>query len=481
MPVQRSCDHIVFDLGDLFPRSPDGGEMCPIPPHTLQRMFRSLPYFDHEKDEIDEDDCYALLASQYRVPVAHVASAMRGVQARRTLNEPLLALVRQIRSSTDVRAHGIFNISAPDWTRIRDTTADDILPHFDNILTSSDTRERMPSLVFYRHFLDVTGIDPRRTAFVSSRLEAVVSAMSLGMEGIMYASIEELARKLRSVVRDPVADGVKYLSENAGKIWSTTSTGVELHENFAQLLMLEVTGDPTLVDVPKPERLMKFFRGEGVLTTADFPPDVDTTSIACTVLRHSYPRAVKNDVMDEMLTLRNEDGIVLTYFDTSRPRIDPVVCVNALTFFHANGRGPELRQTLAWVLSVLEHRAYAHGTLYYHGADPFLYFLARLLGVCRAAARALRAELLPLFRARVAERFGEPGDALMLAMRLLAAAEAGLEGHRADLARLVGMQEPDGSWPVGWMYKYGASGVLVGNKGLTTAMAVAAIRKFREQ
>ena len=63
-----------------------------------------------------------------------------------------------------------------------------------------------------------------------------------------------------------------------------------------------------------------FTLGGGVLTTADFPCDLDTTSIGLTVSAHVDERT-KNSVMDEMLTYRNKDNIMQTYFDRTRPRI----------------------------------------------------------------------------------------------------------------------------------------------------------------
>ena len=48
------------------------------------------------------------------------------------------------------------------------------------------------------------------------------------------------------------------------------------------------------------------------------------------------------------------------------------------------------------------------------------------------------------------------------------------------LDALYEMQAEDGSWSEGWVYKYGATGVLIGNQGLTTAMAAAAIRTHAE-
>ena len=49
-----------------------------------------------------------------------------------------------------------------------------------------------------------------------------------------------------------------------------------------------------------------------------------------------------------------------------------------------------------------------------------------------------------------------------------------------DYERLLDMQQEDGAWPLGWFYRNGGSGLLTGNQGLTTAMAVAAIRRYRE-
>lgn len=154
--------------------------------------------------------------------------------------------------------------------------------------------------------------------------------------------------------------------------------------------------------------------------------------------------------------------------------LDPTVCVNVLTFFYSNGRGSELQETFDWVYEVLKNRAYTNGTLYYYGADTFLYFLSRFLSVSIYA----RQRIGQLFAKRVAEHFGTEGDALALAMRIHAAAVVDLYDSR-DYERLRKMQEVDGSWPMGWMYRIAARGILIGNKGLTTVFAVSAMRNYK--
>ena len=135
---------------------------------------------------------------------------------------------------------------------------------------------------------------------------------------------------------------------------------------------------------------------------------------------------------------------------------------------------------------MLAHRAYLDGTRYYETAECFLFFAARLLRTARDDT-ALQTRLAPLLRERVRERAGCPGDSLALAMRVLAGAAVGLRMER-DLAALLPLQQEDGGWEPSWVYKYGSSGLKLGNRGLTTAFALNAIaalypgpQKLREQ
>ena len=215
---------------------------------------------------------------------------------------------------------------------------------------------------------------------------------------------------------------------------------------------------------------------------------MDTTSVGLTVTQPDDH--VVQSILDEMLQYLTGDGITMvsrrhprttfvvlnhfrqTYFDAERPRTDPIVCLNVLTLFYSRGRGHELANTLEWVLGVLEHRAYLDGTRYYETAECFLFFAARLLH--KLNDEALHARLTTLLRERVLERAGCSGDALALAMRVLVGAAVGLRMER-DLAALLPLQCEDGGWGPGWIYKYGSSDIKIGNRGLTTALALNAI------
>ena len=239
----------------------------------------------------------------------------------------------------------------------------------------------------------------------------------------------------------------------------------------------------------------KLLTANPIFTSDEFPADLDTTSIGLTVTQPDDQ--VVHSVMDEMLRYMTEDGIIMvcykllllilasllnrnwqTYFDTERQRTDPIVALNVLTLFYSHGRGDELAQTLEWVLGVLEHRAYLDGTRYYETAECFLFFASRLLRT--TADASLHARLAPLLRERILERSGASGDALALSMRVLAGAIVGVRMER-DLATLLPLQCEDGGWGPSWIYKYGSSDIKIGNRGLTTVLALNAIAALGSQ
>ena len=146
-----------------------------------------------------------------------------------------------------------------------------------------------------------------------------------------------------------------------------------------------------------------------------------------------------------------------------------------LNLFYENGRGHELPKTLDWVEQVLTNRAYIAGTYYYATADQFLFFLSRLLH----NSSEVRQRLGPMLKERIVERFGVEADPLSLASRIIAACTVGTVDHR-DLETLLSLQSEDGSWKNGWFYKYGTSGILICNDGVTTALAIRAIQEAEQ-
>jgi len=133
------------------------------------------------------------------------------------------------------------NISQPDFDVLRTKPADWSI--FDYIFTSAEAGMRKPNLCFYKHVLEKTGTDPKTAAFVDDRAENVLAARSLGFHGVVFDKPENVRKAIRYLVSDPVQRGWQFLRSRAGCLSSVTDTGIEIWDNFAQLLIIEATKD----------------------------------------------------------------------------------------------------------------------------------------------------------------------------------------------------------------------------------------------
>ncbi|KAF9012363.1 HAD-like domain-containing protein [Cyathus striatus] len=475
MTLAPQYSAVIFDLGDvLFGWSSD--TKTSISSQTLRSILSSPIWFEYERGVHSEDICYELIGKDFHVDPEEVRRALQQARDSLVANHDLIHLISDLKEQSKgrLRVYAMSNISIPDWEVLREKPADWNI--FDRVFTSGGAGERKPNLGFYKHVIAETGVDPYSTIFVDDKLDNIISARSIGLHGIVFESTFTVKRALRNLIGNPSSRGHSFLNCNSGKLVSMTEAtskqdSVALHENFAQLLILEATNDRKLVNLVEHSRTWNFFQGgKGTLTTEKFPFDLDTTSLGLTVLKRD--KEVANSVMDEMLQYMDNDGILQTYFDHRRPRFDPVVCVNVLALFYTYGRGRELQRTQNWVYEVLLNRAYLDGTRYYDTPECFLYFLSRLLA--NVGDSELHALFKHLLRERIQERIGAGGDSLALAMRILVCEFVGIRDE-VDLRALLPLQCEDGGWEIGWIYKYGSSGIRIGNRGLSTALAIKAI------
>jgi FMN phosphatase YigB (HAD superfamily) len=465
---------IIFDIGDvLFTWS--SVTKTTISSRTLHQILSSHIWHDYERGLISQQVCYETVGNELSLDPAEIGKAFDQARDSLRCNEDMISFIRELKCQSNgrIRIFAMSNISLPDYNVLRTKPADWSI--FDRVFASCTAGQRKPDLSFYRHVIAEANVDPSRTIFVDDKLDNVISARSLGFHGIVFDSSTNVINTLRNLTGDPIQRGQAYLKLHAGKHHSFADNDNVLKENFAQLLLLEMTNDSSLVDLVDHPRTWNFFQGKPLFTTEVFPFDLDTTSLGLLVTNPDETTVYS--VIDEILQYYvNPDGIVQTYFDPKRSRFDPVVCVNVLALFYAYGRGAELYGTLQWVHDVLLHRAYLEGTRYYTTPECFLFFLARLLR--SSDSTELHQLLGPLLKERTRELIGTNGDALALAMRLLTCAYVGLE-NQVDLQKLLPMQREDGGWEIGWIYKYGSAKIMIGNRGLTTAMAIKAIEAIK--
>ncbi|KAI1173383.1 HAD-like protein [Nemania sp. FL0916] len=458
---------VIFDLGDvLFTWSAETSTN--IPARQLRAILNTRTWYSYERGEITRATCYERVAEQFFIPAGEVAKAFTGAHESLRPNQEIVSLLRGLKKNRSIRIYAMSNIGKEDFEELA-TLMDWSL--FDQVFTSGAAGMRKPELGFYRYVLDQTGLEANQLIFIDDKAENVTAAEDSGIRGLIFG--DSTIHLICRMFDDPVGKGWMYLFQNAKQCLSVTSDGVSFGDNFAQLLVLDLLGDNNLTELRwEPRKTWNFFSGKTALNPEDgFPDDLDTTSLALQVFR-SAASDVASLILDNMAQYVNENGTFQTYFSIKKDRVDPIVSANILACFYSYGRGHEFEQTLRLIQSMLLDRSYSQGTRYYPSPDCCLGFIGRLLR--SSDDLCLQSALGPLLASRLRERLGLGGSALDLAMRVSACAQLGIPCEQ-DRQCLLKLQCDDGSWEPGWMYQFGSRGMKIGNRSVTTAMAVVAL------
>ncbi|KAI0848056.1 HAD-like protein [Daldinia vernicosa] len=458
---------IIFDLGDvLFTWS--ANTTTTIPARKLREILSTPIWCSYERGEITRDACYELSAQQFSLSASEIAEAFS--QARESLqpDHAIVSFLHKLKKDPTIQVYAMSNIGKEDFEELATITDWHL---FDRVFTSAAAGMRKPELGFYRHVLDHINLVGNQVVFIDDKEENVDAARAAGIRGLVFG--KSTIHILHELLDSSVGKGWRYLFQNAKQCDSITDSGVVFTDNFAKLLIADTLQDQTLVDLCwGSKKTWNFFAGKPALIPGDyFPDDLDTTALALQVLRPS-PTEVASPILDMMAEYVKDDGAFQVYFDRSRERVDPIVSANILACFYSYNRGQEFEHTLELIHTFLLDRSYAEGSRYYSSPDCCLGFIGRLLR--SSNDDRLQTMLGPLLKLRVRERLGLNGSALDLAMRIATCAQMGI-ACEDDRRALLSLQCDDGSWEGGWLYQYGATGVKIGNRAVTTAMAIAAL------
>ena len=158
-------------------------------------------------------------------------------------NDDLISVIRELKAKSNgtLRVFAMSNMSLPVFEALRAKPCDWSI--FDEVFTSGGVGERKPHFRFYTHVIEMTGTDPKGTIFIDDKFENVLQARCVGWHGIVFDSPTNVIRQLRNLLDDQVKRGREFLDRNAKKMHSIADNGVVIKENFAQLLILDATGN----------------------------------------------------------------------------------------------------------------------------------------------------------------------------------------------------------------------------------------------
>lgn len=517
---------LVLDLGDVLFFYKIAG-LTKFLPYTLQRIVTSWQWEALECNLLTEDQAIRLLARDLELAPDVVHEGLWQCRETLSVDTDLLALLCQIKDQMRVvggglKVYAMSNVSRGDFELM-----DKVLKKagvdwslFDGIFTSFGARMRKPDHFFYRHVARSIGGHPGNMIFVDDKKKNVDAAIACGMKGIVFEKRDDLVNQLNAILLNPgVVRAKAWLESHARRIVNQIEgeSKPSFEDTFSQFLLMEATNDLSLLHLFVPEngqietnedieatvasaRQWNYFLEQPVGTTKEFPADVDSTS--CYLIAFTPSEGV-SQLLDSMLANRNDDNLVQTYWDVNRPRVDCCVLTNVVRAFYKYGRGSDVRESLDYVKAALLERTYISGTRHYCTPETFLFFVSKLVSdhPFEAELQALRKPLIKAVCDRVGvyenkvtqqeldlaaasestaqkyEAYVPEVDSLAIAMRVISCQLLGIQPGKLDqdVMRLAQMQDDDGSWPLGWLCRYGRTKARIGNRGVVTAIAANAL------
>lgn len=239
VPAPKSpLSAFIFDLGDvLFTWS--SNTTTNISSKFLRSILSSPTWFDYECGRISREACYQKVANEFSLKASQVAEAFGQAHDSLKPDESIVALLRSLKSGGKFKIFAMSNVGKEDFAALADRMDWSL---FDDVFISGKAGMRKPDKEFFRYVLTKIEFAPEQVVFIDDKQENVRAAEELGINGVVFD--ESTVQHLKGFIDDPVSRGMAYLRRNARQFDSVTDTGVSVPDNFANLLILEVTQDP---------------------------------------------------------------------------------------------------------------------------------------------------------------------------------------------------------------------------------------------
>ena len=197
----------------------------------------------YECGYLEQDACYHQIAQHFSIPAGEVAEAF--AQARDSLqpNYAMVSFIHDLKqqSQGSREIYAMSNISKEDWAVLSTKMPDWSI--FNQVFTSGHAGMRKPDPEFYRHVLHEIKLSPEEILFIDDKMENVLAAKSLGINSLVFDNDVTVLHALRTILHDPVGRAFQYLHRHSQHFDSITDTGVDVPDNFAQLLILDAMQD----------------------------------------------------------------------------------------------------------------------------------------------------------------------------------------------------------------------------------------------
>ncbi|AXT59187.1 hypothetical protein D1816_02100 [Aquimarina sp. AD10] len=493
--ILTNYDNIIFDIGDVILNWNSKNET-----HDLRQIIKHPIWKDYEKGILKKENAFTLLSSEINIPYITLERLVNKGMKSVTVNQPMVRLLKELKQ-LNKKLICLTNMDKNSFFYL--FSEFDFWQYFEFVYVSSLLSMSKPNIRVFQYVIDNAHLDPNKTIFLDDKTSNLEIARKLGIHTFNVKNyayqlnkvnistdlstsselLNLLERKKKGnaylhghLLQSPFCKS--YISKDIeltqGKEFSKEifSTIVILHTNSS--LPKEIVEAMTHEINAHNQNNFRWCFYKEEARPENFPDDLDTTSMILSFLLKNQKVTKKMilPVVHEMLSNRNEEGIIQVYFDKNRPRIDAAVAVNVLYLMYQIGYANEedLKATKNYIYDFLIHQEYLKGTRYYPSPDVFLFFLSRLVSDFPDQFKSLTSEL----KSNLISRIDTTVHPLDRALRVISLKKFGII-NRLDFIKLLETQLHDGGWPMNGLFIAAKSKEYFGSRELTSSFAMEAI------
>jgi FMN phosphatase YigB (HAD superfamily) len=249
-----------------------------LPINTFKSLLFCGATVEYQCGRITEEQYIAGVAFEFEHTKDEIRAAITAVRLSMRINTAALSAPRAIKAEHGdrLRIYAVTNLSRDHFALGNALGIDWSV--FDQVFVSCDVGMQKPELRFYQHVLDAVDLRAHQVILLDGDTDNVLAALSLGFQDVLFledplslrlrglvdldasgpGAVESLMKRLVDsplerdvdpfleifgVAASAIEKGERFLRQNAKNFPSCTHTGVPVKENFAQILILEITGD----------------------------------------------------------------------------------------------------------------------------------------------------------------------------------------------------------------------------------------------
>lgn len=230
-----------------------------------------------------------------------------------------------------------------------------------------------------------------------------------------------------------------------------------------------------LINEKEDEMKWRFFgKGSNIIT------DLEDVCYVLAFLEENKIDLNYEKFAEELLEYRNADGLFYTWFPEKgeNNNVDWVTNTNILYFFYHNKKKsiPEVENYLR---SIITEKKFTRGSLYYHSPYSFLYFFTRLYRDGNAGNFDSVIPLIEKFllEKKVRNRWSSKLNYIFATIGLI---NCNYDGPilRKSINKVLELQNHDGSWPIGSIFRHRTIKRYYGSTVFSTALAIELLVKY---